>query len=163
MLIKIKHNMNKFGIYIALAAVLVFSTATKEKTDCDVKILKNELTKELRPDYKYDSSNISKFVLNTESQEKEIKVPLFSGESYRMLFNTAALPSNFEIQVFDKPKTAKNRKLLFSVKDSDGIEDHVFMYEPKKAQPMYINYILPSSNEGDVYGCAVFLMGYKVN
>jgi len=155
--------MNRFGIYIALATVLVFSTATKEKTDCDVKILKNELTKELRPDFKYDSSNISKFILSSEAQEKEVKIPLFSGESYKMLFNTAALPSNFEIKIFDKPKTAKNRKLLFSVIDNGELNDNVFTFEPKKAQPMYINYALPASNESDIYGCVVFLMGYKIN
>jgi hypothetical protein len=155
--------MNKIGIYITLATILVISTATIVKTDCDVKVLKNELSKELRPDFKYDSSNISKFSLTTETQEKEIKVPLFSGEKYKMLFNTAALPSNFEIQIFDKPKTASNRKLLFSVKDSEELTEHTFSYEPKKPRTMYVNYILPASEEEGIYGCAVFLMGYKVN
>lgn len=155
--------MNKIGIYITLIAVLFISIAANVKTECDVQVLKKELSKELRPDFKYDSSNISKFKLNTEAQEKEIKIPLFSGEKYKMLFNTAALPSNFEIQIYDKPKSAKNRKLLFSVKDNGDLTEHVFSFEPKKPQPMYINYILPGSQEEGVYGCAVFLMGYKIN
>lgn len=158
-----KNTMNKIGIYITFILALLISVAATEKSDCDVKVLKSELSKELRPDFKYDSSNISKFSLNSDPQEKEIKIPLFSGEKYKMLFNTAAMPSNFEIQIYDKPKTANNRKLLFSVKDSEDLTEHTFSYEPKKPRTMYVNYILPASEEENIYGCAVFLMGYKVN
>lgn len=155
--------MNKIGIYIALISVLVISTATKEKTDCDVRILKSELLKELRPNFKYDSSHTNRFSLKSEEQNKQIIIPLFSGEKYKLLFNTAALPSNFEIQIFDKPISAKNRKLLFSVKDSEDLDQHIFTFEPKKPQTMYVNYILPGVQEENIYGCAVFLMGYKIN
>jgi len=154
--------MNKIGIYIALIALLVITAAAKEKTDCDVRILKSELLKELQPDFKYDSSTINKFILNSKAQVKEVKIFLFSGEKYKLLFNTAAMPSNFEINIYDKPKTDKKRKLLFSVKDSEELNDHIFAFEPKKPQTMYINYILPKSDES-VYGCSVFLLGYKPN
>ena len=154
--------MNKIGIYIALVLVLVISAAAKKKSDCDVRILKSELLKELRPDFKYDSSTINKFSLNSEEQVKEVKIILFSGEKYKMLFNTAALPSNFKIEIYDKPRTDKKRKLLFSAKDSEELEDHIYSFEPKKPQTMYINYILPASEE-TVYGCSVLLMGYKIN
>ena len=68
--------MNKIGIYIALVLVLVISAAAKKKSDCDVRILKSELLKELRPDFKYDSSTINKFSLNSEEQVKEVKIIL---------------------------------------------------------------------------------------
>jgi len=154
--------MNKIGIYITFFVVLVLATAAKEKTDCDVSILKSELLKELKSDYKYDSSTINKFSLTAEAQVKEVKILLFSGEKYKLLFNTAAIPSNFEIKIYDKPKTEKNRKLLFSIKDSEELNDHIFAFEPKKPKTMYINYILPKSDES-VYGCSVFLLGYKPN
>ena len=145
-----------------LIAILALSSAAIEKSDCDTRALKNKLIKELRPDFKYDSSNINRFILENKKQGTEIQVPIFSSEKYRLLFNTAALPSDFEILIYDKKHDERNRKLLFSVKGSET-DQHVFIFEPENAKTMYIDYILPGVEEEGISGCIVFLMGYKIS
>ena len=155
--------MKKIGFYIALITVFIISSAQIEDTNsCDVRALKNELKSELKPDFKYDSSNTNRFVLESKKQGTEVHVPLFSSEKYKLLFNTAGLPSDFEIQIYDKKIGSKNRKLLFSVIGNESVGKHIFSFEPEQPKSMYIDYILPASEEKDITGCIVFLMGYKV-
>ena len=152
--------MRKFSFYIGLLFVFIISSSAIEET-CDVRTLKNELIRELRPDFKYDSSNISRFIFEDKKQGTEVQVPIFSNESYRLLFNTAAIPTDFEIKIYNKKIGANNRKLLFSVNGSDS-DQNIFVFEPEEAKTMYIDYILPGVEEKDLTGCIVFLMGYKI-
>ncbi len=153
--------MKKIGFHIVLLLILGISVSAVEG-DCDVRALKNELIRELRPDYKYDSSNISRFVFESQKQGTEVQIPMFSGESYRLLFNTAGIPTDFEIKIYDKKVGSNNRKLLFSAKGSESDNKHVFIYEPEKPKTMYVDYFLPGIDEKGVTGCIVFLMGYKI-
>ena len=100
--------MNKSAYYLILISIFILSSSATESNDCDARALKNELIQELKPDFKYDSSNINRFNLNTKKQGTEIQVPIFSNESYRLLFNTAGLPTDFEIMIYDKKHDAKN-------------------------------------------------------
>lgn len=152
--------MRKISFYICLFFVLLISSSAIEDS-CDVRTLKNELIRELRPDYKYDSSNINRFILSSEKQGTEVQVPIFSDESYRLLFNTSAIPVDFEITIYNKKIGANNRKMLFSVKGSET-DKNIFVFEPEDAKTMYIDYILPGVAEKDLTGCIVFLMGYKI-
>ncbi|PCI96344.1 MAG: hypothetical protein COB15_10525 [Flavobacteriales bacterium] len=153
--------MKKTALYITLFSAFIFLSSSSENSNCDTKALKNELTQELKPDFKYDSSNINHFTLEAKKQGTEVKVPIFSGESYRLLFNTAGISTDFEILIYDKKHDAKNRKLLYSVKGSET-DKHIFVYEPKHSKTIYIDYMLPGTEEKGVTGCIVFLMGYKV-
>ena len=109
--------MNKIGIYIVLIIVFILSSSQVEDThNCDIRVLKNELKYQLKPDYKYDSSNVNRFILESKKQGTEVHVPLFSSEKYKLLFNTAGLPCDFEIEVYDKKFGSKNRQLLYAVK-----------------------------------------------
>jgi hypothetical protein len=152
--------MKKIVFYIGLLSVLIVSSSATEDR-CDVRALKNELLRELRPDFKYDSSNINRFILENKEQGTEVQVPIFSSESYRLLFNTSAIPTDFEIKIYNKKIGSNNRKLLFSVNGSDT-DKNIFVFEPEEAKTMYIDYILPGLEEKNLTGCIVFLMGYKI-
>jgi len=152
--------MRKISFYIGLLTILIISSSATQES-CDVRALKNELIRELRPDFKYDSSNINRFIFEDKEQGTEVQVPIFSNESYRLLFNTAAIPTDFEIKIYNKKFGANNRKLLFSVKGGES-DKHIFVFEPEEAKTMYIDYMLPAVTEKDITGCIVFLMGYKI-
>jgi len=153
--------MKKVILYISLIAFLLITLSATTDSVCDVRVLKNELLKELRPDYKYDSSNINRFILESKRQGTEVQVPLFSGEKYRLLFNTAGLSTDFEIKIYDKKNGASNRNLLFSASNNQTGQN-IFVYEPENPKTIYIDYILPGVEEEGITGCIVFLMGYKI-
>jgi len=154
--------MKKTILYSLLVSVIVLSTAAKiESNECDVRILKNELLQNLKPDFKYDSSNTSRFILESKMQGTEIEIPLYSTEKYRLLFNTKNLPVDVDIKIYNKRVGNKNRKLLYSSAE-EKTEDKIFTYEPVNQNKIYVDYILPGIEEKDVTGCIVFLLGYKV-
>jgi hypothetical protein len=155
--------MKKILFYTALISICTLTSSFIEvSNNCDIKALKNELKSELKPDFKYDSSNINQFTLEAKKQGTEVHVPLFSSEKYKLLFNTAGLPSDFEIQIYNKKFGSKNRTLLYSIKGSESIGKHIFSFEPEEPKAMYIDYLLPASEEKNITGCIVFLMGYKI-
>jgi hypothetical protein len=155
--------MKKLILQIGFAfSILLINTAAVEQESCDVRPLKNELIKELKPDFKYDSSNTSRFIYEGKKQGTEIQVPLYSTEKYRLLFNTSAVPTDFEIKIYDKEVGSRNRKLLFSVKGSEVGNKNIFVFEPENPRKMYIDYLLPAVEEKGVAACIVFLMGYKI-
>ncbi len=154
--------MGKIQFYITLIVILIISSSAKEGDKCDVILLKNELIKELKPDFKYDSSNINQFVLESQIQGTEVMVPLFSSGKYKLLFNTAGMSTDFEIKVYNKKFGAKNRKLLYSVVGDDSNKDqNIFVYEPEKVRMMYIDYILPGVKEEGLTSCMLFVIGYQ--
>lgn len=156
--------MRKIIFHTALLILVVLASSAKIDqitTDCEVRVLKSELIKELRPDFKYDSSNISRFLIEDKKQGTEVQVPLFSTEKYRLLFNTAALPVDVEIKIYDKKVGSKNRKLLYSNEKASG--KTIFVFEPETPKTMYIDYILPGdASQVGQPACVVFLLGYKV-
>ena len=70
--------------------------------------------------------------------------------------------SDFEIDIYDKKFGSKNRKLLHSVKGNESAGKHIFSFEPENQKAIYIDYLLPASEEKNITGCIVFLMGYKI-
>lgn len=146
-----------FGIALLTSAV----TLAQADLSCDAKKLKGEIKGELKPDYKYDSSKITRIVYKDKEQLKEVEVPLFIGEKYRFVFNTKSLPKQVEINVYNKKAGMKKRKLLYSSsKEKDT--DNIFVWEPEKSRKMYINYKVPPGSAADQRGCVVFLLGYKL-
>lgn len=152
----------KLSFIISFLLVALISTAAIQITEeCDATALKAELKRELRPDYRYDSSKSSRFTYKTKIQVKEIELPLFIGEKYRFLFNTTGLPQNIKVEIYSKPITNKKRKLLYSL---DYKEDqHIYAFEPEKSRKMYINYTIPESTEVELNGCMIFVLGYRLS
>lgn len=126
---------------------------------CNAKELKEKAKNSLDP-YKYDSSELTRIFYKKKESLKEVEVPLFIGEKYRIVFELEALPKQVEVQVYNKNKESKNRKLLFTSK-SIGADKKEFSFEISKTRHVYVDYIIPPSEEGSYSGCAVFMVGYK--
>jgi predicted nuclease with TOPRIM domain len=126
---------------------------------CNAKELK-EKAKDLLEPYKYDSAELTRILYKEKETVKEVEVPLFIGEKYRIVFELEALPKQVEVQIYNKAKDAKNRKLLFSSKEI-GADKKEFQFEVSKLRHVYIDYVIPQTEAGSYSGCAVFMVGYK--
>jgi hypothetical protein len=143
-----------------VSTILVFVLMAFQGGDvlCNAKDLKEKAKNTLEP-YKYDSSELTRILYKKKESVKEIEVPLFIGEKYRMVFELEALPKQVEVQIYNKSKDSKNRKLLFSSKSLGDKKE--FMFEVSKVRQVYVDYIVPPTEEGSYSGCAVFMVGYK--
>ncbi|HRG00206.1 MAG TPA: hypothetical protein PKZ75_03755 [Bacteroidia bacterium] len=126
---------------------------------CNAKELKEKAKNLLEP-YKYDSSELTRIMYKKKESVKEVEVPLFIGEKYRIAFELEALPKQVEVQIYNKDKESKNRKLLFSSKDL-AADKKEFYFEVSKVRHVYVDYVIPPTEEGSYSGCAVFMVGYK--
>lgn len=154
--------MKKILFYSTILVLLLTTTALKlEEVKCVASDLKNELTPLLKPEYKYDSSKITRVSYKKEVFQAGLEVPLFMGEKYRFLFNTAGLPKDIEINIYDKKPTSKKKVALFTLSDVREAGKHIYTFEPTKSKKMYVVYTIPATEEKDLKGCVVFLLGYK--
>lgn len=130
--------------------------------DCNAKSLKDN-TKSLLEPYKYDSSELTKITYKNQESVKEVEVPLFIGEKYRMVFNTEALPKPVEVAIYNKDKNSKKRILLYSSKEQSGGKKQFSFEPPAKSRKVFVDYVIPGggSDSNSVTGCAVFVLGYK--
>jgi hypothetical protein len=151
----------KFLITFLLITLFITFAAFQVVEECDATSLKAELKKELSPDYRYDSSKSTKFTFKAKEQVKEIEVPVFMGEKYRFLFNTAGLSKNITVRIYNKSVTSSKRKLLYELLPKEG--QHIYTFEPEKSRKMYIEYTIPESTEATpVSSCMVFVLGYQI-
>lgn len=148
-------------IKILFSVLLVFVLMAFQGGDilCNAKELKEKAKNLLEP-YKYDSSELTRIMYKKKESVKEVEVPLFIGEKYRIAFELEALPKQVEVRIYNKDKDSKNRKLLFSSKES-AADKKEFYFEVAKARHIYVDYIIPPTEEGSYSGCAVFMVGYK--
>jgi hypothetical protein len=126
---------------------------------CNAKELKEKAKNVLEP-YKYDSSELTRILYKNKETLKEVEVPLFIGEKYRIVFELEALPKQIEVQIYNKDKDSKSRKLLFSSKEL-GADKNEFQFEVSKMRHIFIDYVIPPTETGSYSGCAVFMVGYK--
>ncbi len=148
---------------ILFTSMLLFSSLLinqlfAQTANCDIKALKKEGIAQLSPFY-YSSAKVSKIEYQNEQLTKEIEVPLFKGEQYRMVFNRKALPQEVEIQVYDQDKSHESRKALFS---SKGDNRDILYFEPEKSKRHYVTYTIPAVTETVEAGCLVFVLGYQL-
>ena len=143
-----------------VSIVIVFVLMAFQGGDvlCNAKELKEKAKLALEP-YKYDSAELTRILYKAKESVKEVEVPLFIGEKYRMVFELEALPKHVEVQIYNKDKDSKNRKLLFSSKDMGDKKE--FQFEVSKVRHVYVDYIVPPTEAGSYSGCAVFMVGYK--
>lgn len=153
--------MNKF-LKPLLSVLIVVGLTSLQGGDtilCNVKALKEKAENLLDP-YKYDSSELTKIIYKKLESVKEVEVPLFIGEKYKVVFVTEALPKAVEIQIYNKDKESKNRKLLFSSKDA-GADKKDISFDISMARHIFIDYVVPPVEIGSYSGCVVFAVGYK--
>ena len=144
-----------------LTFVFIFAFMAFQGGDvlCNAKELKEKAKVALEP-YKYDSAELTRIIYKAKETVKEVEVPLFIGEKYRMVFELEALPKQVEVQIYNKDKSSKKRKLLFSSKEI-GAEKKEFVFEVSKVRQVYVDYVIPPTEAGSYSGCAVFMVGYK--
>jgi len=150
-------NISKIiGLFII---ALTFFAATTE-ADCDKKALKKAGIATLKP-YYYSSAKITEINYQYKTIRKEIEVPLFKGEKYRLVFNRSALPLNVDIEIHDKDMDHRSQghKPLFSSKDS---EEDILSFEPTKSKTLFVNYIIPKGKRDTKIGCIAFVLGYQL-
>ena len=104
-------------------------------------------------------SKLTHIAYRSKPWTKEIEVPLFIGEKYRMVFNTEALPKQVIINVYNRDKESKKRKLLFSSKDQTDKKS--FFFDIALARKAFIDYEIPAGDSTSTGGCLVFMVGYK--
>jgi hypothetical protein len=148
------------SLFLTLTLIIGTSSALQTTFVCPSTDLKNEIKPLLKPDYKYDSSKITRISAKGDSSLREVEVPLFIGEKYKFIFNTAQLQKDVIINVYNKKAGKGNRELLYSNKDQIDGKKSTFVWEPDKSRTMYINYEIPKGTTGD--GCVVFLLGYRI-
>lgn len=153
--------MSKFykSVFSVVLLLVLTSFQGGDNILCDAKQLKEKAKNGLDP-YKYDSSELTRIMYKTKETVKEVEVPLFIGEKYRFSFNMEALPKPVEIQIYNKSKDSKNRKLLFSSKEG-GIDRKEIQFEISKSRHVFIDYVIPPTETGSYSGCAVVAIGYK--
>ncbi|MES2565335.1 MAG: hypothetical protein V4565_00615 [Bacteroidota bacterium] len=142
----------------SIAIILVLMAFQGGDVLCNSKELKEKARNTLEP-FKYDSAELTRILYKKKESIKEVEVPLFIGEKYRIVFEMEALPKQIEVQIYNKDKESKSRKLLFSSKDQ--MEKKEFLFEVSKTRHIYVDYIIPPTEEGSYTGCAVFMVGYK--
>lgn len=160
--------MKKHNLFTLLFFAMIATSAIGQTYDyCDVKTLKDSCKDYIDHPYKYDASNIILVTLQHKAQLKEVELPMFMGESYKLIFNTYGLPPGVEIHVYNKDADHDNRKELFSCNSSGATK--MFIYQTDHFhQKLYVDYVIPAnrtSTDGKdapvVQGCAVMVVAYK--
>ncbi len=152
--------MKKIIIYfllIASSAFVIAQNKTTSNADCNVKEMRKEGVKVLSPFY-YSSSKATEIEYRDTSYSKEIMVPMFKGESYRLIFNGKKLPAGVEINIYDRDNSHANRKAVFSHSSSSS---ELIVYEPEVSKKYFINYRIPAGSNLQS-SCIVFVIGYQL-
>ncbi|MCA6364484.1 MAG: hypothetical protein IM638_15710 [Bacteroidetes bacterium] len=153
----LKHS----GLILLLLVIAFAGAAFQTAETCNSAVLKQKAKEALNP-FKYDSGKVTRVLYKPKTQVKEIEVPVFIGEKYRMVFNTEALSKSVVISVYNKDKETKNRKVLFTTKNAQpGKKIHV--YEPEQAKfKFYVDYEIPATKDSvNTPECLIFMLGYR--
>ncbi len=150
---------NKLIKSTSVFVLFLVACAFQSDAPCDAKALKEKAKKQLEP-YTYDMSKLTRIVYKAKPWLKEIEVPLFIGEKYRLVFNTEALPKQIVISVYNRDKDSKKRKLLFTTKDA-AADKKEFSFDISMARKAFVDYEMPAGDSTASGGCLVFMLGYK--
>ncbi len=130
-----------------IISALDISTISDET--CDTKTLKKEGISELNPFF-YSAAKVNQVNYDYKASRKEIEVPLFKGEKYKLVFNKKGLPKDVLIEIYEKDKSHSSRGPLFTTK---GSTEGVVSYTPKKSKKLYVNYVIPKADGIKEGGC----------
>ena len=128
-------------------------------TSCNAEALTEKVQKQLKP-YIYDMSKLTHIGYKEKAWLKELEVPLFIGEKYRLIFNTEALTNQIVISVYNRAKDSKKRKLLYTTKGAPS-NKREFTFDYAMARQAFIDYEIPAGDSTISGGCLVFMLGYK--
>jgi hypothetical protein len=158
--------MKKISIIsvLAVSILVAYASTSKEKNSeeiidyCNSSETKKKCKQLLDP-YSYDASKRSSIMFKYKPQIKELEIPLYLGEKYRIIFSKDGLPQDVEINVYDHKFESHHRNLLFTSKDFPP-EQKEYIWDPKKSKKMYVDYVVPATNDTLKKGCVVMVLGY---
>ena len=154
--------MKKIVFIGLIALILTYGfKAIQTSVSCDKTTLSNSCKKKLQP-FKYDSQKFTKITHKNKSQQLEIEVPVFFGEKYRLVFNTAALSKSIAINVYTKDKDSKKREPIYTTKTlKSGANE--FVFDAPRIRKLFIDYDVPAdSTNSNLSECVVFMIGYDL-
>jgi hypothetical protein len=142
-------------IFIALTCAFIQASDT-----CDTKSFKENAKAALDP-FKYDSGKVTRMYYRKKEQMKELEIPIFVGEKYKVVWNTEGVSRPVKVSVYNKDKDSKNRKEMYSFTVNAGEKIH--SYEPDGAKfKFYVDYSLPAVADSlPPSECMVMMLGYK--
>lgn len=156
------------GILTALAVLLVANYSINAQTPtattatnsnfCNIRALADSCKSLLKP-FRYSGQNAIHVALKSEPQVKEIVLPAFSGEKYRIIINTTDMPKGTEVDIYDVDVRHKKRQSLYTTK-SNGISN---FDTDSKSGKIYIEYTIPAASSTVYSGCAAIVIGYENN
>lgn len=153
--------MKKILTYCCIVVfALINIAAISQSESCDIRSLKNELLKSLKPGYRYDSYKSTRFAYTDKEQRIEIAAPLFKGEDFRFIFNTKGLPKDIDIKLYEKK--GKKGKELFSLSNVKEDGKNIYTFDPQVNKTIYLNYIIPRTSKTNLKGCVVCVIGCKM-
>jgi hypothetical protein len=151
-----KNKIKSISLFCLLIILVSFQSGD---VLCNSKDLKDKAKKQLDP-FNYDNFELTRINFRNKETFKEIEIPLFIGEKYRVVFEMEALPKQVMVEIYNRERENKKRKLLFTSKDIPADKTE-FIYEVSKTRRIYINYIIPAGDETAKSGCALYMIGYK--
>jgi hypothetical protein len=126
---------------------------------CEIKKLTDSCKSKLKP-FIYNGINALHIPLTLTGQEKEISLPGFSGQRYRVIINITSMPPGTVAAVYDQDNTHKKRKVLYTL--SDAGTRIGFVDVDCKGGKFYVDYIIPPKDKKfPPQGCAIILFGYE--
>lgn len=152
---------NLFLIPVSVMIISLTCAFIQTSDTCDTKALKDNAKAALDP-YKYDSGKVTRLYYKKKTQLKEMEIPVFVGEKYRMVFNSEGISRDVTITVYNKDKDSKNREELYNAKITVGGEK-IHIFDPKGAKlKFYVDYNLPAVADSlPPSECMVMMLGYK--
>lgn len=124
--------------------------------------LREEVRLLIRP-FKYNLSKTTMITFKRYPQLLRVIIPIYNDQEHRLIFSTKGLPQDVQIKIYDKAKSEKKRKVLFSGNSDDPINTFELGAEFKGSY-LFVEYAVPSTENEDrsttQRGCVVMMMGY---
>ncbi len=152
-----------FGTLLLMMAYAFSEKQQQSGSVCNSVDIRKQSREMFKPEFHYDASKSTYITFMNKKQFKELEVPLYIGEKYKVIFNTTSLPQDIDIEIYDKKYSSKSRTQLFNSKDVKEVSEGVYVFEPSKPmRRMYIDYSIPPTSGEIEKGCVIVTLGYKI-
>jgi hypothetical protein len=151
--------MNLKKTILAFAALTLSAGIETAIAQCKSKVIVKTCKPRLEP-FKYDGAAVNDIIIDGKEKVMELEFAAYSGQEYKLVFcPSETIKEEIKIQIFDKRKNIKSRKLIFESSSMDATSQG---FEPPKSGNYFIEYLIPAGTpETKSEGCMVFLIGYK--
>lgn len=140
--------------------VLFFCVSESVFSQCKSKSIVKGCKQNLTP-FKYSGAAINEFVIDEKAKKVEVEFTAYGGQEYRLIFcSSANFSEDVKINIYDKRKNVKSRKLIYDT--SSGIDNLFWVFEPPKTGNYFIEYEIPESvDDTKKEACMMLIIGYQ--